>query len=43
MRTRPIRADELDLFVEAADSPDRRKEVEQYLRRMFAAGSMRAE
>ena len=41
MRTRPVRADELDLFVEAAGLPDHRQEVEQYLKSMFAAGSMR--
>jgi RimJ/RimL family protein N-acetyltransferase len=41
MYTHPLRADELDLFVEAAGSPDYRKEVEQYLQSMFAAGSMR--
>lgn len=43
MRTRPIRTDELDFFVEAAGSPDHRKEVRQYLQSMFAAGSMRPE
>ena len=43
MRTRPVRADELDLFVGAAGSPDHRKEVRQYLQSMFAAGSMRPE
>jgi len=43
MRTRPVRANELDLFVEAAGSPDHRKEVRQYLQSMFAAGSMRLE
>jgi hypothetical protein len=44
MRIRPVCADELDdLFVEAAGSPDHRKEVEQYLESMFAAGSMRPE
>lgn len=43
MRTRPVRADELDLFVEAAGPPDHRKETEQYLESMFAAGSMRPE
>jgi ribosomal protein S18 acetylase RimI-like enzyme len=41
MRTRAVRADELDLFVEAAGPPDHRREVEQYLKGMFAAGSMR--
>ena len=39
MRTRPVRADELDLFVEAAASPDHRREVGQYLQSMFSAGS----
>ena len=44
MRIRPVCADELDdLFVEAAGSPDHRKEVDQYLESMFAAGSMRPE
>ncbi|MBD0356818.1 MAG: GNAT family N-acetyltransferase [Rubrobacter sp.] len=43
MRTRPVRADELDVFVEAAGSPDHRKEVRRYLQSMFAAGSMRPE
>ena len=43
MRTRPIRAEELGLFVESAGPPDHRNEVEQYLESMFAAGSMRPE
>jgi RimJ/RimL family protein N-acetyltransferase len=43
MHTRPVRADELDLFVETAGSPDRRREVQHYMERMFAAGSMRPE
>jgi len=43
MRIRHVRADELDRFVEAAGSPDHRREVEQYLESMFAAGSMRPE
>lgn len=43
MHTRPVRAGELDLFVEAARDPDHRREVEQYLESMFAAGSMRPE
>jgi GNAT superfamily N-acetyltransferase/RimJ/RimL family protein N-acetyltransferase len=43
MHTRPVGADELDLFVGAAGSLDHRKEVEQYLQSMFAAGSMRPE
>jgi GNAT superfamily N-acetyltransferase len=41
MRTRPVRADEIDLFVEAVGPPDYRREVQQYLKSMFAAGSMR--
>ena len=43
MHIRSVRADELDFFVEAAGSPDHRREVEQYLKSMFAAGSMRPE
>jgi predicted N-acetyltransferase YhbS len=43
MHSRPVRADELDLFVEAAGAPDHRREVEQYLESMCAAGSMRPE
>jgi RimJ/RimL family protein N-acetyltransferase/predicted N-acetyltransferase YhbS len=43
MHTRPVRADELDLFVEAAGAPDHRREVEHYLESMLAAGSMRPE
>lgn len=43
MRTRPVHADELDLFVEAVGSPDHREEVRRYLRGMFVAGSMRPE
>jgi predicted N-acetyltransferase YhbS len=43
MHTRPIRADELDLFVEVAGSSDHRRDVEHYLKSMFAAGSMRPE
>ena len=42
MRTRPVRVDEMDLFVEAGP-PDHREEVEKYLESMFAAGSMRPE
>jgi len=38
-----LRTDELDLFVEAAGTPDHRREVEQYLESMFGAGSMRPE
>jgi GNAT superfamily N-acetyltransferase len=43
MHTRPVRADELDLFVEAAGAPDHRMEVQHYMESMFAAGSMRPE
>ena len=43
MHTRSVRADELDLFVGAAGTPDHRREVEHYLKSMFAAGSMRPE
>jgi len=43
MHTRSVHADELDLFVEAAGSPKHRREIEQYLQSMFAAGSMRPE
>jgi predicted N-acetyltransferase YhbS len=43
MRTRHVRADELDLSVEAAGPPDHREEIEQYLESMFALGSMRPE
>jgi len=43
MHLRPVRADDLELFVEAAGIPDQRREVERYLERMFAAGSMRPE
>ena len=43
MRTRSVRSDELDLFVEASGSPDHREEVRRYLESMFAAGSMRPE
>jgi predicted N-acetyltransferase YhbS/RimJ/RimL family protein N-acetyltransferase len=41
MHIRPVRADDLEIFVEVA--PDHHSEVEQYLERMFAAGSMRPE
>ena len=43
MRTRPISPGELDLFVEAAGSPDYHTEVRQYLESMISAGSMRPE
>ncbi|CAA9468734.1 MAG: hypothetical protein AVDCRST_MAG05-340 [uncultured Rubrobacteraceae bacterium] len=43
MRTRSVRADEIDLFVDAAVRPDHREETRQYLQSMFAAGSMRPE
>jgi len=43
MRVRSVGTEELDLFVETASTPDNRREVEDYLERMFAAGSMRPE
>lgn len=43
MQIRPVSTGELDLFVEAAGSPDYQSKIEQYLDRMFAAGSMRPE
>jgi GNAT superfamily N-acetyltransferase len=43
MRTRPVHTEELDLFVEAASSPEHREEVRRYLKSMFTAGSMRPE
>ena len=43
MHTRSVRADDLDLFVEATGYPEHRKEVERYLESMFSAGSMRPE
>jgi GNAT superfamily N-acetyltransferase len=43
MHIRPLGTDELDLFVEATGFFNHRKEVEQYLESMFAAGSMRPE
>ena len=42
MHTRPIQADELDLFVEAGGT-GYHKEVKQYLESMFTAGAMRRE
>jgi len=42
MHTRPIRAYELDLFVEAGGT-GHYKEVKQYLENMFTAGAMRPE
>jgi predicted N-acetyltransferase YhbS/RimJ/RimL family protein N-acetyltransferase len=42
MRIRTVRAEELDLFVEAG-SPEHREEVVRYLQSMFAADSMRPE
>lgn len=43
MHVRPVRANELGLFVEASGSPNHLREVENYLDRVFAAGSMRPE
>jgi len=41
MHIRPVRADDLEIFVEAAGNSYQHREVEEYLERMFAAGSMR--
>lgn len=41
--TRPMRADELDLFVEASSESRHPREIKQYIESMFAAGSMRPE
>ena len=43
MHVRPVCANDLELFVEAAGTPDQLREVERYLERMFAARSMRPE
>ncbi len=43
MHIRPVTLGDLDLFIDAAGFPDHRADVEQYLDRMFAAGSMRPE
>ena len=43
IRIRPAGNDELERFVEAAGLPDHQGEIRQYLRNMFAAGSMRPE
>ena len=43
MHTRPVRPDEIDLFVDAAVRPDHREDVNRYLESMFATGSMRPE
>jgi len=43
MHIRPVTLEDLDLFIDAAGFPDHRQEVEHYLDRMFAAGSMRPE
>ncbi len=43
MRTRTVRADEPDLFVEAGGAPEHRYEVKSYVEDMFAAGFMRPE
>ena len=43
IRIRPVGNDELELFVEAAGLPDHQREIRQYLKNMFAAGSMRPE
>src|SRR5919199_3790248 len=43
MHVSTVSLEDLDIFVEAAGFPDHRTEVERYLERMFAAGSMRPE
>lgn len=43
MRTRSLRADDLDLFVEAGGTPEHRRDVKGYVEDMFAAGSIRPE
>jgi ribosomal protein S18 acetylase RimI-like enzyme/predicted N-acetyltransferase YhbS len=43
MRIRPVGDEELELFVEAAGLPDHQREIKQYLKNMFDAGSMRPE
>ncbi len=43
MRIHPVSPEDLDRFIGAAGSSDHRKEVEDYLQRMFADGSMRPE
>ena len=43
MHIRPVSPEDLGRFIEAAGSPDHTAEVDHYLQRMFAAGSMRAE
>jgi GNAT superfamily N-acetyltransferase len=39
----PVSPGDVDRFIEAAGPPDQREEVDHYLQRMFAAGSMRPE
>ena len=43
MHVSTVSLEDIDRFVEAAGFPDHRMEVERYLERMFAAGSMRPE
>jgi RimJ/RimL family protein N-acetyltransferase len=43
MHVSTVSPEDLDLFVEAAGFPDHRMEIERYLERMFAAGTMRPE
>src|ERR687898_3603915 len=43
MHIHPVPRGDLDIFIGATGSPDYREEFEQYLDRMFAAGSMRPE
>jgi len=43
IRIRPVGNDELERFVKAVGLPDHQREIRQYLKNMFAAGSMRPE
>ena len=43
MHVRSVGTEGIDLFVETSGTPDNRREVEQYLKSMFAARSMRPE
>jgi len=43
MQIRPVPPEDLGHFIGAAGSPDHHEEVDHYLQRMFAAGSMRPE
>jgi RimJ/RimL family protein N-acetyltransferase len=43
IRIRPVGNDEIELFIEAAGLPNHQGEIQQYLKNMFDAGSMRPE